>query len=124
MKQLKALVIVSVLFFALTSEKKAAPTILGYWEIYMTIKDGNTENQRTFGMAFYDGGTLELMNRKRGESIKGKWKLKKDGKVVKISFEDKKLDHGNYTIEALTYDELIIEKNGNKVFFDRGEDTE
>lgn len=123
MKQLKVLAIITVVFFGLTSEKKAPPSILGYWEIYMTINKGETETKRSMAMVFNPEGSLELISKKRNETMNGKWKLKKGGKVVRIKFEDKHADHGNFNIESLTYDQLILEQNGNKVFFDRGENN-
>ena len=124
MKQLKAVAIVSVFFVLLTSEKRAVPSILGYWEIYMTINNGKTETDRKMAMVFNPEGKLELISKKRGDTMNGKWKLKKGGKAVKISFDNKEVDHGIYKIESLTYDELILEQKGNKVFFDRGEKSE
>ncbi len=121
MKQLKVLCIVSALFIVLTSEKRAAPSILGYWEIYMTINKGNTESERKMAMVFSPEGKLELISKKRGEVMNGNWKLKKGGKLVKITFDNKEVDHGIYKIESLTHNELILEQKGNKVFFDRGE---
>jgi hypothetical protein len=124
MKQLKALLIIAVVCFSFTGHKKAAPSILGYWEIYMTVNNGETETKRSIAMMFNAEGKLELLSKKSGEIMNGKWALKKNEKVVKITFDDKEADHGNYKIQSLTFDKLILEKKGNKVYFDRGEKGE
>lgn len=74
-------------------------------------------------MAFNAEGKLDIISLKSGEILNGKWKLKKKGQVVMIRFDNKEADHGNFKIESLSFDQLILEKKGNRIYFDRGQNS-
>ncbi len=114
---MKKFILLSLLLLSISTTKKE--DILGYWELYKIEKltINKIKEKRTKFIKFYEDGKLE--GGRVGENDvqnSGRWEIK--GNVLNIISETS--DSGEYLIESLTKDKLVLFKDSIRIFLDRG----
>ncbi len=94
--------------------------IVGYWELYKIEKLSTdlTKNKRSKFINFKSDGKLEGGRIGEKPNKFGGWELKKDNNILVISGDVN--DAGNYTVESLSLDQMILFKDSVRIFLDRG----
>ena len=113
-------------YFLLTTsfseKKKVDPNlILGKWEIYKIQESGRApKTQRQKFIEFKADGTLLGGGIGEIPDKRGTWKLNPKTGILTIQSRESYKDNGNYEILKLTQQDLILKRDKDQVFMDRG----
>ena len=113
---MKKIILFCFVFLLLSTTNKEE--IIGYWELYKIEKLSihKTKEKRSKFIKFYENGKLE--GGRIGEDVRntGTWKIKQNVLIISGGVSDS----GDYNIELLTKDQLILFKDSVRIHLDRG----
>ncbi|WP_340074972.1 lipocalin family protein [Leptobacterium sp. I13] len=113
--------ILMLVVFFLSSCKTAEP-LIGYWEIYKVSYDNGETilDERDKWIEFVKGGILKGGDIGKSSDKTGKWTLSDDYKVLTFDVGDVR-DSGDYLIEKITKNQMVLLRNNTRIYMEKGE---
>lgn len=102
------------LFFAACTK---SPSVVGHWGVDQVIVDGETMTKDNVqkSLDFKEDGTFDSGEDGKKIDRSGTWSHDAEKQILTMKANDGNKDDGDYAVEKLTADELVISKDGLKV---------